>query len=405
MRLGHLELVTGISGDMWVGACLDAGWPAARLVEIPGLLGLSDVRIAVEERRQGSLVGLGIRVESREAHPHRGLPEIEAILMGGRLEPEVVARSREVFARLAAVEARVHGTSVEQVHFHEVGGLDAIIDVVGAVRALRDLDIAVLTAGSVPLVRGEIEGAHGLLPAPAPATAHLLVGWPIGPAEGDGEWVTPTGAALLSTLAVPAAGFPALVLEAVGTGAGTRAHPRLPNLLRLWIGRPAPVGPPAGAGEWAGAVVSVLETQLDDATGEEVGALVEDLRSQGALDVFVAAVQMKKGRPGVQLTVIARPERAEDLLAEIFRGSRTLGVRRRDQQRYERPRGAVRAPTPWGEVRLKWVGRPEDPAPEIEFDDLRRVARERGVSLQVAEQDIRVYLAGSSRSPGLRELG
>ncbi|MEZ4651284.1 MAG: nickel pincer cofactor biosynthesis protein LarC [Candidatus Eisenbacteria bacterium] len=415
MRVAHWELWTGIAGDMWVGACLDAGWSEERLLELPARLGLSGVTIEVESRKHSGFVGRGIRVTSGEHHPHRGLSDIRRILESAELDDSVRARSLAVFTRLGEAEARVHGISVDRVHFHEVGALDAIVDVVGAVQALADLGVESVTATSIPISGGQVTAAHGTMPVPAPATAFLLEGWPVRPCPGDGEWVTPTGAALLSVIAHPVDSLPALRVDAVGLGAGTKSHPHLPNLVRLWIGEQRGG---AGGGRAAGSsvhahgsaseqardgeatVVSILETQVDDMTGEEIASLVEQLRAEGALDVVVGALQMKKGRPGARIQVVTRPEDAPGLASQMFASSSTLGVRRREEMRYERARGTRRLATPWGEVGLKWVGSPDDPEPDFEHDDLVRISRDRGVPLRQVERDlVRLLPSGNPNHP------
>ena len=400
MRVAHWELWTGIAGDMWIGACLDAGWPEERLLALPGRLGLPGVTIEVESRKHSGFVGRGIRVTSGEHHPHRGLSDIRRILEGAELEDEVRSRSLDVFVRLAEAEARVHGIGVDRVHFHEVGALDAIVDVVGAVQALEDLGVESATATSIPVSGGLVTAAHGTMPVPAPATAFLLEGWPVRPAAGDGEWVTPTGAALLAVLARPAESLPSFRVEAVGLGAGTKSHPHLPNLVRLWIGdritAPHAVTPPDVDG--AAHVVSILETQVDDMTGEEIGTLADRLRAEGALDVVLEPLQMKKGRPGVRILVVTRPESAARLASQILASSSTLGVRRREEVRYERTRGSGHVSTPWGDVRLKWVGSPEDPEPDFEHDDLVRISLERGVPPRQVERDLVRHLGSMPRA-------
>ena len=433
IRRAHFELWTGLAGDMWVGACLDAGWPEERLREGVRALGIAELAVEIEERPQAGIVGKGIRVSPPEGHVHRHLADIREILDRSALPAPVKEGAGRVFTRLARAEARVHGTSVEAVHFHEVGALDAIADIALAVLAIHDLDVH-LTAGPVPMTGGEVRMAHGTWPVPAPATALLLEGWPLRPDDAEGEFMTPTGAALLSELAVPSEVIPPMVLRSMGFGAGTREHPLRPNVVRLWIGEStgelsgtsetAFRGSPAegatesslaGSADESGAggepsfpreasiragMVIVLETQVDDIDPRWVAELERLLLEDGALDVFSEAVSMKKGRWGTRLTIISPPEREIALTDKLFAQSTTLGIRRRLEQRWELPRREEVVQTPWGEARVKWALRAGKWEGRFEADDILGMARTEQRSPADMESALDRWLYERRLSPG-----
>jgi uncharacterized protein (TIGR00299 family) protein len=285
-----------------------------------------------------------------------------------------------VFRRIGVAEAKVHGCAIEEVHFHEVGAVDSIVDVVGAAIGLHALGIERIHASSLPLGGGMIRTRHGLLPAPAPATLELIaqVGAPTRPAPGDGELVTPTGAAILAELATFAQ--PPMRVHRVGYGFGTKEFP-WPNAVRLWLGEP--LSPAAGApkADLLRDEVVVIETNLDDTTPEVLGYAMERLLGAGALDVYFTPIQMKKNRPGTLLGVIARPDRVEVLSDVILSETTSLGVRTRSADRLIAERREERVETPLGTVGVKlkrlgdrWIASPE-------YEDCARIARERDVPL------------------------
>ncbi len=416
MRIGYLDCVGGISGDMFVGALLGAGWPERALRNAVAWLAPEIAELRVERRQHHSLSGLGIVVvpgapagppDHAHAHdpghhhagPHlRGLPEVSACLQAAPLDGRVRARALAVFRRLAEAEAHAHGRSIEQVHFHEVGAVDAMVDIVGACQGLQDLGIERLHVSSLPLGRGIVAGSHGPIPLPAPATAYLLRGAPVRWIDAPGERTTPTGAALVTELGAwdPP---PAMDLEAVGVGAGSQSLADVPNLARLFVGRvraevdtaPAAGGPTAGAPDWGwdperdacpgrwGEVVR-LEALIDDATGEHLADCADRLRAAGALEVFFTPTQMKKGRPGTLLTVICRPADEELLQGVLFAASPTLGVRRGRQWRRELERREGRVETPFGPVAVKWARRGGGWQAKPEFDSCRAAAERAGAA-------------------------
>ncbi len=402
MRIGYLDCVGGISGDMFAGALLDAGWSEQALRAAVAWLAPEIAELRVERRRHHALTGLGIAVAPRgpdhgggHAAPHaRGLPEVTACLEKAPLDAGVRARALAVFRRLAEAEALAHGRPVEEIHFHEVGAVDAMVDIVSACQGLMDLQIERLHVSPLPMGRGTIETAHGRIPLPAPATTYLLRGAPVRWTEGEGERTTPTGAALVAELGTwdPP---PTMELEAVGVGAGSHALPDVPNLARLFVGRAQTSGAPgnhpaAGLPTWgwgsgeAGCPgrwgeVACLETVLDDATGEQVAHCAELLRAAGALEVYLTPAQMKKGRPGLLLTVIARLGDEQQLAGILLRESTTLGVRRRTEWRRELDRRGGNVETEFGSVEVKWAWRGEWQA-KPEYESCRAAAERAGVT-------------------------
>ena len=378
MRIGYLDCFSGVSGDMCLGACVDAGVPLDCIESALEGLPICGYALSAERTTRAGLTATKVAVELEEHHhhPHRGLGDVLEILGAGSLSERVLERSSRVFRRLAEAEARVHDTDPDSVHFHEVGAVDAICDIVGTVAALEELGLDALKFGTVMLGGGTVEAAHGTLPVPAPATAQLLKGFPTAGGPVDVELTTPTGAALITTLGEPAPFWPDMSAETVAYGAGGRDIPGLPNVLRLTVGEKPP-------GDLDSDVVWVLEANVDDMTGEEVGFCTEKLLSGGALDVWTCPIQMKKGRPGIRLTVLCAPERREALEGLIWRHTTTLGVRRCLWQRSKLQRESTSVDTPWGEVRVKVACLEGQMVRcEPEYEDCRALAEDRDLSLR-----------------------
>ena len=369
MRVAHFDCFSGISGDMVLGAVLDAGVPAGPIQAMIASLGLP-VTLEVEKVKRCGFAATKAHVLAQDEEDYRFLPDVEAIIARAAMTDRQRQLATSVFRRLAEAESKSHGMPLEKVHFHEVGALDSIADILGAAVGLDLLGVDRFTSSPVPTGTGAVKGAHGLMPVPAPGTAELLRGVPLAPSDVKFELTTPTGAAILTTVAAEYTASPAMTVEAIGHGAGTKDFLDRPNILRLLVGTSAP----------AGDTVTVLETNLDDVPGEVVGFCCERLFAAGALDVYTTPIQMKKGRPGVLVGVIARPADAAALEAILFAETGTLGVRRHTCQRTVRPRTADTADTPWGPVRVKRAGDPEQVTPE--YDDAARLAREHGVPLR-----------------------
>ncbi len=386
MRVAYFDCFSGAAGDMVLGALLSAGAPRERLLSLPARLGLGGVSVQVGEARRGPFVAVRVEVSVTGGQPHRHLSHLERLLEAGDLTPAARDRARQVFRRLAQAEAEVHGSSVEQVHFHEVGAADALVDVVGSIELLEALGVEEVYASALPLGRGSVRAEHGAIPVPAPATALLLRGAPVEIPDVDAELVTPTGAALLSTLVRHWGPPPAFTLQAVGTGAGARDLGARPNVLRVLVGEAEAPGLPRHR-------VAVLETALDDENPQFVSELVGRLLERGALDAMVTPTQMKKGRAGLWLVALAEPERAADLARLILAETSTLGVRTRVEERFELERRREEVETPFGRIGLKVARLPgggERAVPE--FEDVRRAAERAGRSLrEVAQAALRAW--------------
>jgi uncharacterized protein (TIGR00299 family) protein len=373
-RAGYLDCVGGLAGDMIVAALLDAGADRSRLEALPDELGIGPVEIAVRRVERQGTGALHVSFEAPGDAGHRDWQEIRRLLEGSSLPPLVRERSLAVFAGLAEAEARVHGVEPEQVHFHELGAIDTLMDVCGAVSLLHSLGVDELECSPLPMARGLVHAAHGLLPLPSPATAELLRGAQVYGVETEGELVTPTGAALAARLVTRWGALPPLTLERVGTGAGTRDFPHRPNVVRVFVGeRPA-----RAHGE-----VVLLETNLDDLTPELVPDAFERCFAAGALDVWTVPAQMKKGRPGFVLSALARPGLERAVALAILEETTALGVRVSQLRRYELEREESTVEIEGGAVRVK-IGRLDGRVVNVapEHDDCATVARATGRSVK-----------------------
>ncbi|MBK9119425.1 MAG: nickel pincer cofactor biosynthesis protein LarC [Phycisphaerales bacterium] len=392
MRLAYVDCISGIAGDMLLAALVHAGYPLAELQATVARLRLPDVSVETTIVRRGGIAGTHLRVVlgPKTGHKHRHLPQILELIAGAGLPARVMELAVRTFQRLAEAEAAVHQTTVEKVHFHEVGADDAIVDIVGACAGFVALEIDRVIGSPVPTGNGTVQCDHGTMPIPAPATAELLRGVPLAACDELGELTTPTGAALLTTLAESFGPLPALTIERIGYGAGTRENHSRPNLLRLLIGTADAAGGEADQ-------VVVLETQLDDVTGQVVGYALERVREAGALDAYVVPIGMKKGRPGQLLTVLVAPADVLRVEEVLFRETPTLGVRRFLCERRKLTRTQVSVATPYGEIRIK-VGRrgAETLQAWPEYEDCAAAARARGVALRQVQAA--ALAAWSSRS-------
>lgn len=387
MKVLRFESVGGASGDMILGALVDLGIDPAVLEKELNQLEVGEFFLRVEQVVRDGLRGTLCRVEIPHHHhghahvhahgvehthaPHRGLREIEAIIQASNLPPAVQADSLNVFRRIGEVEARLHGVTVEEIHFHEIGAVDSIVDIVGCCLARHLLGVDAVEVGPLPQGCGTIRCAHGVFPNPAPATVDLLKGLAVEQTDEPHELVTPTGAGLLSVWRQASAAPTGGMVLAAGYGFGQRKLDHRPNVLRAVLLE-------AGEEVAAGAC-RVMECNLDDTSPELVGALTERLLAAGALDVFTTPVFMKKQRPGVLLTVLTEPAHHARLLDLIFQESTTFGVREYPVQRTVLARRHVEVETPAGLVRIKigtWQGRDVTWAPE--FEDCRARAQEYG---------------------------
>lgn len=381
-NVAYFDCFSGASGDMLIGSLLDAGLEKDALAEALAPLAVSEYEIAVERCQQHAVTGAKFSVHvNLVEQPHRHLSDIEKILSSSTLPQADIDRSLAIFRRLARAEATVHGTTIEDVHFHEVGAVDSIVDVVGFVIGLRLLGVQQVYASPLSLGSGFIHSAHGRLPVPAPATLEILseAGAPTVPSDAQTELVTPTGAAILCEVAEFRR--PPMRIRRVGYGFGSKSLP-WPNAVRVWLGESASVGGPTPAD--AGGQDSVIELacNIDDMTGEALGFSMERLFGAGALDVWFTPIQMKKNRPAVKVSVLARPQDGETLSRLLLTETSTLGVRRHAWQRDIAQRDYVEVATPWGSVRVKQKmldGQAISAAPE--YEDCARLAREAGVPI------------------------
>ena len=348
-RWAFFDCFAGLSGDMTLGALIDLGLPVSDLEELMNLLGLAEVRLAAPRRTKDHLTGVQLEVDFRfrSPQPTRSYREIHDLIAGAPLSAGVQERSLAMFRLLGEVEARIHGQPLEEVHFHELGALDTILDLVGVAYGVEKLGITRVFCSSLPMGYGMITAGHGRLPNPAPATLELLKGLPVYGTDLPGELVTPTGAVILKGLGASFEPCPPLRLERVGYGAGSRELPGHPNLLRIYLGEPLTAAP--GRRER----VLVLETHIDDMNPELYEPLMAGLFAAGALDVALGHIQMKKGRPGVALTVIAPLAAREGLLEQLFTESTTLGVRVSEVERVAARRWQETIDTPYGPLEVK----------------------------------------------------
>jgi uncharacterized protein (TIGR00299 family) protein len=377
VKIAWFDCFSGVSGDMCLGALVSAGHAAEALASLPGRLGLEGVRVEIGTVQRGPFAATRVEVLVAEAkQPHRHLRHVEAILDGADVAPAVKDGARAVFRRLAEAEAAVHGSTPEKVHFHEVGAADALVDVVGAVEGLHALGVERCWSSPLRLGRGEVMSEHGLIPIPAPATALLVRGAPVEIPAVDRELTTPTGAAIVMSLVKDWGAPPPFRLERIGTGAGGRDPKDRPNVLRLLIGETEDA--PTGRRR-----VAVLETAVDDDNPQFVAALVPRLIEAGALDAMVIPTVMKKGRSGSWLVVVADPAHAEPLARLLMRETTTLGVRVREEERFELERRAVEVETPFGPVALKVASVPGEGERAVpEFESVRAAAERSGRPLR-----------------------
>ena len=439
MRIAYLECFSGISGDMFLGALVDAGVSPKLLEDTVAALdvgarleisrvvrgGIAATKIDVycggekdlprevfweqqgghshshshghqHERKRASADARlhethkqSPRAEMPAPHEHaRGLTEIRTIIANAAISGTAKTTAIRIFEALGAAEAEIHNISIEDVHFHEVGAVDAMVDIVCAAVGAETLGVDEWVCSPLNVGGGTVKCAHGTLPVPAPATLKLLTDAPLYSSGPQVELVTPTGAAIVKILAARFASFPAMKIERSGYGAGSRDFPDQPNVLRLTIGEAA------GAAATLADSVTVLEANLDDLSPQVLAYAMERLLAEGALDVFSAPVQMKKNRPGMLLTVLARPEDAPRLAKLVFGETTTLGLRMRQERRQTLARRTVAVETPWGKVRMKVAnlnGSVANYAPE--YEDCRRIADQHKVPLkQVMQEATRRYL-------------
>jgi pyridinium-3,5-bisthiocarboxylic acid mononucleotide nickel chelatase len=402
--IAYFDCFSGISGDMVLGALVDAGLDLGALERELRKLNLPGWSIAAEKVRRGAIVATQVKVhveehehgghvhahghgeetrrrdagDTRAHHRHRGLIEIVGIIDAAKLAPRASDRAKKIFQRLGEAEAKVHGIAIEKVHFHEVGAVDSIVDIVGAAIGFDLLGIDEFACSAMDVGGGQVKTEHGLLPVPAPATVELLRGAPTHSSGIQRELVTPTGAAIATTLASEFGAIPPMSLRAIGYGAGSADLVEKPNVLRLLVGERIE----GEAGDWD-ASITVIETNVDDMSPQIYGYFAEKALSTGALDVFSTAAQMKKNRPGLLVTILSEPENVASLIDLIFRETTSIGVRTYDVRRKTLDRELIPVETRFGTVRMK-VSRMNGSllTATPEFDDCQVLAGERGVPLK-----------------------
>ena len=393
-KIAYLDCYSGISGDMFLGAMLDAGLSLDTLKTSLAALPITGYQLISEPFYDKGIRGLRFDVVmTKQEQPTRHLSDIVALLKTSLLPPRVRDTALAIFQCLAEAEATVHASTLEEVHFHEVGAVDAIIDITGAAIAIETLGISQLYASPLPLTGGHVKTAHGLLPVPAPATLEILrrVAAPWKPCAAEGELVTPTGAAILATLA--RFETPAIAIDRVGYGFGRKSLP-WPNCLRLCLGQTRSLpGMDSAKGadtDW----VTVIESNIDNMTGELLGGLMDRLLAAGALDVSYIPMQMKKNRPAVMVSVICSVEEGDTLAHVLLRETATLGVRIQQVQRLKAQRTQERIETPLGPmmVKVKRLGaRVISASPE--YEDCQRIALERNMPLEEVYEVARQAIA------------
>jgi hypothetical protein len=376
MNVAYLDCFSGISGDMFLGALVDAGVPLLELQQLIDSLQIEGCHLEAHREARNGIYGTRILVEINQSLQRvRDFREIREIISHSTLPENVKDKSIEVFFSLATVEGKIHNRTPEAVHFHEVGAVDSIMDIVGTVYGLLSLGIGSVYASGLPLGTGFVQTAHGAMPIPVPATMALLKDVPVSQTAIPYEMVTPTGAALVKTFVQSFGPMPPMIVENVGYGVGSRKLSDRPNLLRLLVGKQARKG--------KSETIVVLETNIDDMSPEWAGYLMECLFEAGALDVSFCPIQMKKNRPGVQVQVIAYPHAKERLTGLLFQESGTLGVRFSYTQRHIFEREEVEIESPWGNIKVKKIIQADNTAYLVpEYESCRKIARAKGLALR-----------------------
>jgi uncharacterized protein (TIGR00299 family) protein len=377
MRILYFDCFSGVSGDMTLAALLDLGLPEEKLRRELAKLGLANFSLEIfrGSRKSISALGLNVKVGPQEEH-HRHFSDIRKMIEESALDPRVREKSLAIFQRLAEAEARVHGQRVEEVHFHEVGAVDSMVDIVGTAIGIDHFAPERIVSSVLPMGRGFVQCQHGRLPVPAPATLEILKGHPIKNVDVEGELVTPTGAAILAALSSGVDSWMNIRIDRIGYGMGRSDFPDRPNILRLILGE---------AGEtYRSDRVAVLEANIDDMNPEFYDFLMERLFERGALDVSLSPLQMKKNRPGTLLRVIVEEKDADELSEVILRESTTLGVRSYPVRRKKLPREISEVETRYGRVRVKVSGELRF---QPEYEDCKRIALEKGVPIQEVYQE------------------
>lgn len=382
MRTAYFDAFSGLSGDMIAGAMLDAGADFDALKSVVDALRLRGCKLSTRRKAVSGIEALKFEVEVLEPQPERHLRDIRAIIEGAGITPKVARDAIRIFELLADAEAKVHHTTPEQVHFHEVGAVDSIVDIVAAAWGFDHLNVSDVLVSALPLGSGFAKSRHGVIPVPAPATAELLAGFPVRLNDGSSEMVTPTGAAVLKAFARPATGVLPFEIERIGYGAGSKDFTDRPNVLRVLLGHQSSVFD-------ADELVEIA-ANIDDLNPQVYDHVCERLFGAGARDVTITATIMKKGRPGVILSVLAEPALREQLAGIIFAETSTIGIRFHTVSRLKLPRRTLPVETRFGAIRVKVSGTGAAPLTVTpEYDDCRRAALAHHVPLKLVMDEAR----------------
>jgi len=378
-RVLYFDCAGGAAGDMMLCALTEAADCVSLVEALPGILGFPDITIEWPGGRSGGFAARRMTVGfDPDAHPHhRKLADVEAVVDAAELPATVALMAKTVFRTLAEAEGEVHGETAEEVHFHEVGAVDAIIDVVGACLALDQLAVYEIVCSSLPMGSGTIDCAHGTMPLPAPAVAAMLPGVPVHPAGVEGETVTPTGAALVTSFANTFGTMPAMTVETVGIGAGTMERPGLPNVLRAFVGELS------GPAEISQSDHVIVECNIDDLDPRVLPVVIDRLLESGALDAAITPIVMKKGRPGHLITALAPTAALDAVVSVLLRETTSLGCRSYPVAKHHLGRRMETVETPWGPVAVKLAIIGETVLRRIpEFEDCAELARRSGVPVR-----------------------
>jgi pyridinium-3,5-bisthiocarboxylic acid mononucleotide nickel chelatase len=380
MKIAYFDCFSGISGDMIAGSLLDAGLDIKMLETEIDKLGLESVKIKASKIVKQNIASTKFDVIYEDQSHHRHLRHLNALVENTSLDNDIIEKAKEVFLKIAVAEAKIHNMPLEKVHFHEVGAIDTIVDVVAALTGLKMLGVEKVYCSRLNVGSGFVTFSHGKFPVPAPATAEILRDVPTYSTDSKGELVTPTGAAIITALADSFGDMPSIKTQAIGYGAGTKDFEH-PNVLRVYLGEMAAEG--------ASEEIDVIETDIDDMNPQWYDHVMERLYGEGALEVFFTNIQMKKNRPGVKLTILAKPGDKDRLIKIIFKDTTSLGVRFRRESRVILKREVKTFETSFGEVNAKVsYFNDEQVNIKVEYDDLKRLAFENKLSIKQISNEI-----------------
>lgn len=377
MRIAYLDCVSGISGDMTLGALVDLGIPLEAIQAGVDSLGLPSCKLVTEQVKRHGFRATNLTVEYEPEHAHRHLHHITEMIARSALTDSQQRLASDIFTRLAEAEAKVHGTTLREVHFHEVGAVDSIADIVGTAIGFDLLAVDAVVSSPIPTGHGHIQIAHGRVSVPAPATAELLTSVPLASCDIEAELTTPTGAAIVKTLATRFGSLPAMTIEKIGIGAGDKEFKEQGNVLRIIVGNTE--------SKTLADQIEVLETNLDDTTGEVIGHTINLLLQAGALDVYSTPVQMKKNRPGVLLTILCSADKKSDLESIVFQQTSTLGIRHWSARRSILARESISVATKWGPVAGKRITQPNG---DVRFSPEYAACAEVAAANRLSVQDV-----------------